>query len=181
MKIIYREQIELTPADRSVLTAMRRKKTFFLLGAYIALIAIVVVVIYLSGWVGTGYIAEEKMERQRRGSAILAVISFIILTVFFVVYYFKTVLPYTRDLKKGLKTVSWFYPTAYKTPYFDSFFLKTGSAKKPMLPITREMFYAVKPGVLACILFAPVSRFVLSLDIDGLQIIYNESNTDLEL
>ncbi len=160
---------------------MRRKKTLFLLGAYIALIAIVVVVVYLSGWVGTGYITEEKMERYRRGSSILAIVSFILLTGFFIVYYVKSVLPYTRDLKKGLKTVSWFYHTAYKTPYFDSFFLKTGSVKKPMLPITREMFYAVKPGVLACILFAPSSRFVLSLDIDGLQIIYNESNSDLEL
>jgi hypothetical protein len=180
LRIIHREQIKLSPEEREKLSRIRLRKTIFLLGAYLAITAVLLLV-YLTGWIGGSNITAEKMLRYQRATQILIGISFVLITIFFIVYYFKAVYPYTRDLKKGMKTVSWFYPAAYKTPYFDSFFLKTGSRKKPMLSIPQELYDAIRPGVLGCILFAPTSRFVLSLDIDGRQIEFNEKNFDLEL
>ncbi len=180
MKIINREQIELNEAEREILIKVRLKKTIFLLSAYLAIVAVVVIA-YMTGWVGKDYVSIEKMRRIRFATGILSLFFLVLLSIFFGVYYYRTVYPYTRDLKKGMKTISWFYPTGYKTPYFDKFFLKTGSRKKPMMSIPRELYDAIRPGVLACILFAPTSRFVLSLDIDGWRLEFNETNSDLEL
>src|SRR5215212_3745515 len=103
----------------------------------------------------------ETIFRYKRAVYILTGSSFLIFTILFLVYYFRTIYPYTRDLKRGLKTVSWFYPVPYKTPFFENFFLKTGSPKKPALSIPKHLYEAVQPGVLACIMFAPSSRFLL--------------------
>jgi hypothetical protein len=180
VKIIHREQIELSPPEREKLSRIRFRKAIFLLGAYLAITAVLLLV-YLTGWIGGNNITAEKMLRYQRATQILIGISFVLITIFFVVYYFKAVYPYTRDLKNGMKTVSWFYPAAYKTPYFDKFFLKTGSKKNPMLAIPQELYDAIRPGVLAFILFAPNSRYVLLLDIDGRTMEFNENNLDLEL
>lgn len=180
MKIISREQVALSPDERKVLAGVRRKKMIFLISAYAALAAILAFV-YITGDIKTTGLSVEKATRYKNATHGFSIIIFLLLTIVFIFVYIKTIHPYTRDLKKGMKTVSWFYPAAYKTPYFDSFFLKTGSRKKPMLSISREMWDAIRPGVLACILFAPASRFVLSLDIDGWRMEFNERNSDLEL
>jgi hypothetical protein len=180
MKIISREQAELNAAERKVLAKIRRKKTIFLVTAYVALVAILAFV-YMTGMIKSQVVTAEKNIRLQRGTMIFSGVSFIAFTVIFIFQYIKTVHPYTRDLRNGLKTISWFYPAAYKTPFFDSFFLKTGSRKRPMLSIHRELYDAIRPGVLACILFAPASRCVLLLDIDGRRMEFNEENTGLEL
>lgn len=180
MKIISREQMELTAEERRVLIGIRRRKILFLVSAYVALVAILIF-IYITGNIRTVGLSMERATRFKVATHVFAEVVFLVVTIAFVIAYIKTIHPYTRDLKKGLKTISWFYPSAYKTPYFDSFFLKTGSRKKPMLSISRDMWDAIRPGVLACILFAPTSRLVLSLDIDGHRIEFNEQNSALEL
>jgi hypothetical protein len=180
VRIINREQIELNQDERQKLAHIRLKKTLFLLGAYLAIVAVLFLV-YITGWIGGSNITAEKMLRYQRATQLLIGISFLLITIIFIFYYFKAVYPYTRDLRNGMKTVSWFYPAAYKTPYFDKFFLKTGSKKNPMLAIPQELYDAIRPGVLAFILFAPNSRYVLLLDIDGRTMEFNENNLDLEL
>lgn len=180
MRIVNREQILLTEADKKLLAAVRLKRTIFLVLAYLSLVAILGF-IFMTGQLRSTETSLEKMLRYQRATNLLTGGSLVIFTIIFIIYYFKTVYPFTRDLKKGLKTVSWFYPAAYKTPYFDSFFLKTGSPKKPMLPIPKNLFDAIEPGVLAYILIAPASRFVFLLDIDGQQLEFNERNVVLDL
>ena len=180
MKIINREQLELNAADKKILTGVRRKKTLFIAAAYLALIGILAV-IYLISFVKSSEVSIEKAERFKLAIRLLAGISFLVFTCFFIIHYYRTIYPYTRDLKNGLKTISWFYPVSYKTPFFDNFFLKTGSRKKPMLAIPKYIYDAIQPGVLAFIAFAPTSRFVLLLDINGFQIEFNEVNSDFEL
>ncbi len=180
MRIVNREQILLTEVDKKLLAKVRLKRTLFLVIAYLSLTAILFL-IFMTGQFDFTGTSIEKSIRYRRATNILTGLLLIILTISFVVYYFKAIHPFTRDLKKGLKTVSWFYPAAYKTPYFDSFFLKTGSPKKPMLPIPKNLFDAIEPGVLAYILIAPASRFVFLLDIDGQQLEFNERNVVLDL
>jgi len=180
MRIVNREQLVLSSAERKVLSKVRLKKTLFMLMAYMALIAVLVTV-YLTGMVRSSETSLEKIRRIKLATLLLTGSSFIIFTALFIIQYFRSVYPYTRDLKKGMKTVSWFYPVSYKTPFFDNFFLKTGSAKKPMLSIPRNLYEAIQPGILACIVFAPKSRFVLLLDINGQQKEFNEENSDLEL
>jgi hypothetical protein len=180
MKIISREQRELSAAERQVLTGMRKKKLIFLLSAYAALV-VILAFIYITGDIKSKGLSIERATRFKVATHVFAEAILGMITIIFIIVYIKTVHPYTRDLKKGLKTISWFYPSAYKTPYFDSFFLKTGSRKRPMLSISRAMWDAIRPGVLACILFAPSSRLVLSLDIDGERIEFNEKNSGLEL
>ena len=181
MKIVNREQIELNDADRKLLEKTRMKKTLFLLGAYGALL-LILFVIYLTGNIrGTGISSSEIFEKHHRATLILTVVSFTVITLLFIFHYLRAIYPYTKDLKMGLKTVSWFYPVGYKTPFFDHFFLKTGSVKKPMLAIPKYAYDAIQPGVLACIMFAPSSRFLLSLDINGFLIEYNEESGGLDL
>ncbi len=180
MRIVNREQTILSLAERKVLAKVRLKKTLILLVAYGALIAVLVTV-YLTGMIKSSETSLEKIQRIRRATLILTGSSFIIFTCFFIRHYYKSVYPYTRDLKNGMKTVSWFYPVSYKTPFFDNFFLKTGSPKNPMLAIPKNLYEAIQPGMLAFIAFAPKSRFVLMLDINGEQVEYNEVNSDLEL
>ena len=180
MKIIHREQTELNPAERKVLTKARRKKFMGMLIAYLALIAILVI-ICMTALVKSSEISIEKTQSYQRGTYIFTGLSFILFTGIFIIHYFRAIYPYTQDLKRGLKTVSWFYPASYKTPFFDSFFLKTGSRKKPMLSIPKNLYEAIQPGVLAYIVFAPESHFVLLLDINGKQVEFNEENNDFEL
>ena len=180
MKIINREQVALNEADRNILIKVRRKKTLFILIAYLTLIAIFAV-IYLISFVNSTEVSIEKAERFKLAIRLLVGISFVVFTCFFIIHYFKAIYPYTRDLKNGFKTISWFYPSSYKTPFFDNFFLKTGSRKKPMLSIPKYLYDAIQPGVLAFISFAPTSRFVLLLDINGFQIEFNEENSGFEL
>jgi hypothetical protein len=180
MKIINREQIELTAEDRKVLTEVRRKKTLFIAAAYFALIGLLAV-IYLISFLKSADITIEKAQRFKVAVRLFAGISFLVFTCLFIIHYYRSIYPYTKDLKKGLKTISWFYPVSYKTPFFDNFFLKTGSRKNPMLSIPKYVYDAIQPGALAFIAFAPTSRFVLLLDINGFQVAFNEENSDLEL
>jgi predicted nucleic acid-binding Zn ribbon protein len=180
MKIVSREQIELNDADRKLLEKTRRKKTIFLLTAYSALIVILLLVFLTGGFKSSGGFSEIE-EKHHRATVILTLTSFIVFTVVFIIHYIRAVYPYTRDLKNGLKTVSWFYPVGYKTPFFDHFFLKTGSTKKPMLAIPKYAYDAIQPGVLACIMFTPSSKFLLSLDINGFLVEYNEESGGMEL
>jgi hypothetical protein len=180
MKIINREQLQLNFKDRGILTKVRRKKTLFLLKAYLALITILVG-IYLTGFVTSSTTSIDTIHRYQRATLILTAASFILFTNLFIIHYFRRIYPYTKDLKLGLKTVSWFYPVGYKTPFFDHFFLKTGSLKKPMLPIPKYLYDTIEPGVLAFIVFAPASRFLFLLDVNGLQVEYNEENSELDL
>jgi len=180
MKIINREQLQLNFKDREILAKVKRKKTLFLVKAYLALIAILVM-IYLTGFVTSSSTSIDTIHRYQRATFILTAGSFVLFTSLFIVHYFRRIYPYTKDLKTGLKTVSWFYPVGYKTPFFDHFFLKTGSPKKPMLPIPKHLYDTIEPGVLAFIVFAPASRFLLMLDVNGLQIEYNEESDGLDL
>ena len=181
MKIVSREQIELNDVDRKLLAKTRLKKTLFLLSAYGALL-LILFVIYLTGNVrGSGIGSNEIFEKHHRATLILTIVAFTVITLIFSVHYFRVIYPYTKDLKAGLKTVSWFYPVGYKTPFFDHFFLKTGSVKKPMLAIPKYAYDAIQPGVLACIMFAPASKFLLSLDVNGFIVEYNEESGGMEL
>jgi hypothetical protein len=180
MKIINREQVTLNSSERETLAKIRKKKTLFLVLAYMALIFILVV-IYLTGFIKSPQASVENIQHYRRGATILTGSCFIVFTCVFIIHYFRSVYPYTRDINGGVKTISWFYPSSYKTPFFDNFFLKTGSRKKPMLSIPKHLYDAIQPGVLAFIAFAPASRFVLLLDINGLQIEFNDENSGFEL
>ena len=181
MKIINREQIVLSSVERNILNKVRKKKTLSMLIAYLALIVLLFGIDMLTKIKPSDEISFEKIQRFKTAIHILAGSSFIVITCVFIFHYFRSIYPYTRDLKKGLKTISWFYPVSYKTPFFDNFFLKTGSRKKPMLSIPRNLYEAIQLGTLAFIVFAPASRFVLLLDINGQQIEFNEENSDFEL
>ena len=180
MKIVNREQIDLTDADRKMLAKTRQKKTLFMLTAYASLL-LILFVIFLTGNVRGSGNSNEIFEKHHRATLILTFSSFTVITLLFIFHYFRAVYPYTKDLKRGIKTISWFYPVGYKTPIFDHFFLKTGSTKKPMLAIPKYAYDAIQPGVLACIMIAPSAKFLLSLDINGFLVAYNEESGGMDL
>ena len=179
MKIISREQMPLSISDIQTLNKVRRKKTLFMMKAYLGLTGIIVL-IYLTSTIKPSAASIETIERYKRATHILTVSSFVLFTCIFLVYYLRNVYPYTLDLKRGLKTVSWFYPVPYKTPFFEHYFLKTGSRKRPMLSIPKHLYQAIEPGVLACIIFAPASRFLLLVEVNGLGVEFNEENSGLD-
>ena len=180
MKIVGREQIELTTADREIISKVRRKKTLFMLKAYLALI-VILLIIFLTALIKPAGASDETIQKYQRPAFILTLSGFLLFTSIFIIHYYRRIIPYSKDLKTGLKTVSWFYPVSYKTPFFEHFFLKTGSPKKPMLPITKVLYDSIQPGVLAYIVFAPASKFLLLLDINGHRIEYNEESFELDM
>ena len=179
MKIISREQIPLSLSDIKTLNKVRRKKTLFMLRAYLGLLGILVL-IYLTGLIKPSGASIETILRYQRPTRILTLFSFVLFSLIFLIYYLRNIYPYTLDLKRGLKTVSWFYPVTYKTPFFEHYFLKTGSRKRPMLSIPKHLYQAIEPGVLACIIFAPASRFLLLVEVNGLGVEFNEENSGLD-
>ena len=98
MKIINREQIELRSRQKNT-ERVRRRKTLFILTAYLALIAILTVV-YLTSFIKSSDLSIEKNQRYKVAITVLTGSSLLVFTCIFIIHYYRTVYPYTRDLKE---------------------------------------------------------------------------------
>lgn len=190
MQIIHEELQPLDSEESATLKRIRDKKFYFWLIAYLVLIAVLIIgYVYAQTEAEYGSSrgmfkhsgSEEKAERFARVGPYMILFFFSCLSVFFIRYYLRTVHPFMKDFKLGRKRAIQFNPESYKTPYFDTFYLRTHFPKKPMLRISREMYNAIQPGVIGKVSMLPNSRFVLSLEVGNEIMKFNEKNTILDM
>lgn len=124
---------------------------------------------------------EEEIERFNLVAPIVITFLFIALTAFFVHYYFKTLHTYIKDIKGRIKVLYYFEPESYKTPFFDTYYIKTISKRRPMVRITKELYDAIQPGCKACISMSPFARFVFTIEVEDKKMEFNEKNSILDL
>ena len=177
------EQQPLTTAEKNILIKIRDKKIWIILSSYVVLLTVLIL-----AWAGGPYkgrrsrsITEEDIERYKVVAPILIGIFFIALTIYFVNYYFKTLHPYIKDIKAGIKELLYYEPESYKTPFFETYYIKTISKKRAIVRVTKELYDAIQPGCRACISLSPSARFVFSIAVDEKKIEFNEKNSILDL
>lgn len=173
----------MSPTEMNTLISIRNKKIRYLASTYFALLACIIY-----GWLMGPYKTskrrpptEEEIERFNLVAPLVITFLFIALTAFFVHYYFKTLHTYIKDIKGGIKILYYFKPESYKTPFFDTYYIKTISKKRPMVRITKELYDAIQPDCKACISMSPFARFVFTIEVEDKKMEFNEKNSILDL
>ena len=180
------EQQPLTVAEKNILIKIRDKKIRLLATTYATLLAILIFA-WVEGpsrgsrWGRRSSITEEDINRFRIVAPIVIAFFFIILTIYFINYYLKTLHPYIKDIKAGIKELLYYEPESYKTPFFETYYIKTISKKRAMVRVTKELYDAIQPGCRACISLSPSARFVFSISVDEKIMEFNEKNSILDL
>ena len=169
-----REQLDFTSEEQNILWRLRNRKLFFLVGTYLALSYV-----FIDGWTrvypGTYFEAVKELFRFRIYPTWFLLALFIILTVYFTSYFLKSVYPLIKDLKAGKKQVIYFIPGKYQTPFFAEYYLKTPSQKTPLIRINKEMYDSIQSDSTACISMSLYSRFVFSIEVNGIKEKFNYS------
>lgn len=187
MQIISEELQPLDDSERQIIKRICNKKILFWLAAYIALLSLLIEAYFR--FIGDSDITDipgnvdfdfEEAERRRRVGPIMISFFLVCLTTYFYFYYSRSIRPFVKDLKKGIKRVVRFIPETYKTPFFDNFYLVTGSGKRP-LRISMEMYNAIQPGVIGNVSMLLNSRFILAMKVGSETMEFNEKNTILDL
>lgn len=186
--VLLSEEKPLSVTEMKTLVNIRNRKIRYLASTYFVLLACI-----FYGWLmgpfktGGRYTGgrrpptEEEIERFNLVAPVVIAFLFIILTAFFVHYYFKTLHTYIKDIKGRIKILYYFEPESYKTPFFDTYYIKTISRKRPMVRITKELYDAIQPGCRACISMSPFARFVFTIEVEDKKMEFNEKNSILDL
>jgi len=181
--VLLSEEKPLSTTEMKTLVSIRNKKIRYLVSTYLALFACIIY-----GWLMGPYKTnkrrpptEEEIERFNLVAPIVITFLFIALTAFFVHYYFKTLHTYIKDIKGRIKVLYYFEPESYKTPFFDTYYIKTISKRRPMVRITKELYDAIQPGCKACISMSPFARFVFTIEVEDKKMEFNEKNSILDL
>ncbi len=170
------EQKPLTPEEKRILKKISDKKLLFIAGSYVAFLAILVLA-WIEKWFDSVGHGEEDTARFKLVAPYVFSFFFILLTVYFVNYYRKSVRPFIIDLKEGFKELLYFPAESYKTPFFNAYYIKTPSKKNAMIRVSKEMYDSIQPGVKGCLCLSPRARFVFSIDVAGKKVEFNEKNS----
>jgi hypothetical protein len=168
------EQQELTSEERNILWNLRNKKLFFLLGAYFSL-SYVLVDAWTRVYPGTYIEAVKELFRFRIYPVWFLLFLFILLTILFTRYFLKSVYPLFKDLKAGKKQIIFFVPGKYQTPFFAEYYLKTPSQKTPLIRINKNLYDTIQNDSSAHINVSLYSRFVFSIEVNGIKEKFNYS------
>ena len=163
--IISTEQQPMAGDEKNILRANRDKKLFFLLGSYITLAGVVFQVLYMI-W-DVDHPSIRVLFRYYRLHLSFLAFLLIILTIYFIRYYYKSVHPLVKDVRAGKKEVIFFVPGKYQTPFFAEYYLKTVIEDRSLIRINKELYDTIYDYSRACINMSLYSKFIFSVDIDG--------------
>jgi hypothetical protein len=156
------EHIPLTRGEIFTLKAARNKKLLYILSTY-GTLAIVLIFAMIRGWERAAYYSEDELASANKIGPYFFAFFFLLLTVYFVRYYFQPVHPYVKDLREKQKKTIFFQPLHYKTPAFEEFFLTTPLDKKPLVRIYRADYEEFITGDTLCFDTAPHSGYIFRL------------------
>ena len=123
---------------------------------------------------------KEKLERYLYVAPIVVGFLFLVLTIYFIRYYLQTVHPYRQDLKNGMKELVYFIPEPYKTPFFETFYIRTISEQRPLVRISPELYQQVQPGSEAIMGIAPRSHFVFYIAVGNEVLEFDHRSASLD-
>jgi hypothetical protein len=172
-----KDQQPLSNGEKYILATIRNKKLLFLSGAYITLAGLLVKFVFdlwteSDGWMKPVLLINSPL--------MITTFFFIVLTVFFLKYYFNAVHPFTKDISRKKKDIISFSAEKYKTPYFEEFFLKTPLKKRSLIKVNKEFYDAIQDNSVAHMSVAPFSRFVFSIELGNQKIQFNEKHFIIE-
>lgn len=156
------EYIPLTGEEIVVLKAAKNKKLLYILSTY-GTLSIVLVFAMMRGWGRAAYYGEDGLAKVNKIGPYFFLFVFLLLTVYFVRYYFQSVHPYVKDLREKQKKTIFFQPLRYKTPAFEEFFLTTPLEKKTLVRIMRNDYEEFITGDTFCFDTAPHSGYIFRL------------------
>ena len=168
------EQQLLAGDEKNILRRQRDKKFLFIIGTYLALIGVLIEA-WFQGHKDSIRRGPEELERFMNVSFYFIGFCFIILTIYFINYYFKSVSPIIKDLKNGTKVIIPFLPGKYQTPFFAEYYLKTILQDRPLIKIDKELYDFIQDTSHAFISISPYSEFVFSIQIDDRKMKFNYS------
>jgi hypothetical protein len=183
------EQRPLTEDERGILWRIVNRKLRFLLSTYVVLATILFFLWFFGrkGISGSRWgrpripLTEEQVSRFALLAPYLAGFFFILLTIYFYRHYRKLTYPYIKDVREGVKTVMFFVPERYKTPYFDAYYLKTAFRKKSMIRISKQLYDSIGPESFASIAYTPHAKFVFAIECENVKMNFNEKNSIIEM
>lgn len=169
-RIIKTEEQTLSAADAELLTIKRNRQLRFLVIPYLAL-ALVLAYVFVSGPEGVTHVETDDDETNFNIAAPWVCGSmFLLLTGFFLRYYFETAAPLTKDIKRNKKLLVYVNPEKFDMGVFNQYFITSPVFKKQQISVARDDFYMIsdtKPLVLE---LAPHSLEVLRITSDEKEI-----------
>jgi hypothetical protein len=156
------EYIPLTREEIFTLKVARNKKLLYILSTY-GMLSIVLVFAMIRGWGRAARYGEDELARVNKIGPYFFAFIFLLLTYYFIRYYFQSVHPYVKDLKEKQKKTIFFQPLRYKTPAFEEFFFTTPLEKKQLVRVSRADYEEFIAGDTFCFDTAPYSGYIFRL------------------
>jgi hypothetical protein len=167
-----REQQELSPEERDILWKLRFRRSLFIVSAWLCLSYV-----FVEGWCrvypGNYLDAVRELFRFRMYPTWYLLGLFILLTIYFTRYFLQSAYPLFKDLKLGKKTIIYFEPGKYQTPFFAEYYMCLPSLKNPLLRIDKAMYDAIQPGCTARLALSVYSNFIFSVEVNGVTTTFN--------
>ena len=88
---------------------------------------------------------------------------FLLSTIFFGRYYFQSLHPIVKDIKKRKKSLIFYKPKKSAMAFFNRYYLSTPLFEKQQIEVSREDFESIGESDLLCLESGPESNFILSL------------------
>jgi len=169
----------LTKAELNILKSIRNKRLFYILSSYIALVTVLLNA-WEKDWLNIIFIKKEDLTKFGKFGPYFTLLLFLLLTIFFVSFYFRTVHPLIKDIRKGMKSIIYFKPEIFKTPFFVEYYIITPIKKKQRIKINTELYNNILINDLASISLVPYSCFVFEIEVGKKEMTFNETNEPLD-
>lgn len=176
---VQSEVKRLTSAEIDILKKIRQKKSRFFLSTLVGfLILIPIGWIYSTNTSGIRYhrLSENSIRRMAHLAPYFYLCVFLLITGYFIYYYYKLLYPFNKDLKEGIKEILYYDPGKYQTPFFAEYYIVTPISKRSRVKISKEIFDAINPGSTAAISYSIHSHFIFSIEVGDKEIEFNETN-----
>jgi hypothetical protein len=179
--------LALTSNEDEILRKIWKRRTFFILSAFLGCMAVLAFAFFRSergltsrNWQTGKYDIIVTREEFYRLGPILYSFALLILISSFLVYYFKSAHPFYKDRKKKSKEIIYLQPHTYKTPYFESYYLIMPLKKRKNISISKEMYHALEESKVAEIAISHHAKFIFSIRAGDEIISFNERHSPME-
>ena len=168
--IVQTNSAPLTNENRKILITLRNRKLKYLLTTYLSLLCVLAMawVIAVSGGLNRkSVLLNNSVKVEAKKAQIVAPVLFsffiLVLTIFFLKYYFQTVHRYNKDIKANLKNIIEFESTKYSMPVFNRYYLKTPVEQKQVVEISKDIYESLKDHEKLFFEIAPFSSHIFDL------------------
>ncbi|MDZ4795283.1 MAG: hypothetical protein SGI83_13465 [Bacteroidota bacterium] len=176
LQILIQEQIlrttisRLTETDRLELSRKRNSQLLIIIGAWL-LITALCFFIWKTGADSRNldnksfrvHFSSDNTETFRQAVPYICALVFLVTTFFFIKSLFRSILPLSKDIKKGEKWLLYYKPVKSSKPSTNNYYLSAPIREKQLLEISREDFADISEKEELCLEIATQSFHLLRL------------------